>query len=239
MQVWRGVDTNFVLRARGGLRLSGGTSTGSQYTDNCAIQVDNPSIRSANGGDKACKIVRPFQTNVRANASYTIPWVDILSSVVFQYRPGVERSANYTYFSSQVIWHENNASRATNSAGCATGVPSAGCFTGGFTPTQTTVNLLNAGELYGEGLRLMDLKFAKNIRFAGKRLNVGVDIYNLFNSDAALGYDNTVNDIVNGQSVPHTTNININGVQTPVLAYGTVNNLTSPRFARFMVQFDF
>ena len=47
------------------------------------------------------------------------------------------------------------------------------------------VNLLNAGELYGEGLRLWDLKFAKNIRFAGKRVNLGVDIYNLFNSDAA------------------------------------------------------
>ena len=29
-----------------------------------------------------------------------------------------------------------------------------------------------------------DMKFAKNIRFAGKRLSVGIDVYNFFNSDA-------------------------------------------------------
>ena len=74
VQVWRGVDTNFALRARGGLRLSGGTSTGSQYTDNCSIQVDEPDVSCARRRrPSACKIVRPFQTNVRANASYTIP----------------------------------------------------------------------------------------------------------------------------------------------------------------------
>ena len=32
---WAGVDTNFVLRARGGLRLSGGTSTGRANRDLC------------------------------------------------------------------------------------------------------------------------------------------------------------------------------------------------------------
>ena len=114
-----------------------------------------------------------------------------------------------------------------NSAGCQGNTPVAGCFVAQGSGTQTNgINLLNAGEKYGEGLRLMDLKFAKNVRFAGKRLNVGVDIYNLFNSDAALGYDNTYNSIVGGQSV-----VNPN--------FWTVNNLTSPRFARFQVQFDF
>ena len=72
----------------------------------------------------------------------------------------------------------------------------------------------------------MDLKLAKNVRFAGKRLKVGVDIYNLVNSDAALGYDNSYNSIQGGASV-----LNAN--------FWTVNNLTSPRFARFQVQFDF
>jgi hypothetical protein len=178
---------------------------------------------------------------VRANASYTIPFIDVLSSVVFQYRPGVERSANYTFLSNQAIWHDNNAYRTSNSAGCAGGAAIAGCFTGGFgaSPTQTTVNLLNAGELYGEGIRLMDLKFAKNIRFAGKRLNVGVDIYNLFNSDAALGYENQINSIVNGVSQATTVNLVPGDATTAVKSYGTVNTITSPRFARFQVQFDF
>jgi hypothetical protein len=239
VQVWRGVDTNFVLRARGGLRVSGGTSTGSQYTDNCAIMVDEPIVRVARNGDVSCKIQRPFQTNIRANASYTIPWVDILSSVVFQYRPGVEMSANYTFLTSQLQWDPSSASRATNNTGCVNGIPVTGCLTTGVFGDRATVNLLNAGEKYGEGVRLMDLKFAKNIRFAGKRLNVGVDIYNLFNSDAALGYDNTMNDIVGGVSVPHTTNVTTNGVATPWRTFWTANNLVSPRFARFQVQFDF
>jgi hypothetical protein len=222
-QVWRGVDTNFVLRARGGLRLSGGTSTGSQYTDNCEIEVDNPNVRSAHGGDPSCRIDRPFQTNVRANASYTIPWVDLLTSVVFQYRPGVELSANYTVFTNELTWVD--PSRAANTSGCASGVNSAGCFTTG-SATQRTINLLNAGEAYGEGVRLVDLKFAKNVRFAGKRLNVGVDIYNLFNSDAILAYNNSYNSVSGGVA---TVNPN----------FWTASQLVSPRFARFQVQFDF
>jgi hypothetical protein len=150
--------------------------------------------------------------------------VDVLASVVFQYRPGVEKNASYTYFSNSVTW-EANPYRATNTSGCSGGSSSVGCFTQG-SATQATTNLYAAGEIYGEGIRIMDLKLAKNIRFAGKRLNVGVDIYNLFNSDAALGYDNTYNSIQGGASV-----LNAN--------FWTVNNLTSPRFARFQVQFDF
>ena len=237
VQVWRGVDTNFVLRARGGLRISGGTSTGSQYTDNCRIQTETPGTVSRHGGDMSCLIARPFQTNVRANASYTIPFIDVLSSVVFQYRPGVERSANYVFPTTSAIWNDNATYRYNNSAGCSGGVATQGCLTQ--SGATVTTNLLNAGELYGEGIRLMDLKFAKNIRFAGKRLNVGVDIYNLFNSDAALGYESNINTVVNGVSQPATTNLTINGVSTPVVAYGTVNTITSPRFARFQVQFDF
>ena len=169
-----------------------------------------------------------------------IPFIDVLSSVVFQYRPGVERQANYTVLLDRVEWHPNNIERATNTTGCSNGSATEGCFTTGST-TQRTVNLLNNGELYGEGIRLFDLKFAKNIRFAGKRVNVGVDIYNLFNADSALGYSNNINSIVNGESVPATTNLPIgeNGAMVPVRAYGTVTTVTSPRFARFQVQFDF
>ena len=57
-------------------------------------------------------------------------------------------------------------------------------------PTQT-VNLLDFGDLYGERTNNWDLTLRKNIRFAGKRLNFGVDIYNLFNSDAATAYNQT------------------------------------------------
>ncbi len=126
-----------------------------------------------------CRPDVPFQTNVRANASYTIPWIDVLMGAVFQYRPGAARSANWVINNTQVVWEPASASREGSQF-----------FNAGATPASTTtVKLLDTGDLYGEGMRLWDLKFGKNIRFANKRLNIGVDIFNLFNSDAATNYD--------------------------------------------------
>ena len=51
-----------------------------------------------------CRANVPFQTNVRANASYTIPRVDVLLGVVFQYRPGAERTATLTFANTDVVW---------------------------------------------------------------------------------------------------------------------------------------
>ena len=70
------------------------------------------------------------------------------------------------------------------------------------------------------------IKDAVLLRFASKRLNIGVGIYNLFNSDAILAYNTTYNSLVNGVS---TVNNN----------FWTATQLVSPRFARFQVQFDF
>ena len=118
---------------------------------------------------------------MRANASYTLPKVDVLLGVVFQYRPGAARSANLTISNADVAWEATSASRDGTLF-----------FNAGTTPASTaTVNLLDSGDLYGEGLRLTDLKFSKNVRFGNKRLNLGVDIFNVFNSDAATGYNNT------------------------------------------------
>ena len=47
------------------------------------------------GRERDCARARDFQTNVRATASYTIPWVDVLASETFSYRPGVQTNANY------------------------------------------------------------------------------------------------------------------------------------------------
>ena len=51
-------------------------------------------------------------------------------------------------------------------------------------PTQLLLNQ----EMFGMRVTEWDVKLAKNIRFAGKRLMVGIDIYNVFNSDAITGY---------------------------------------------------
>ena len=232
---WHGVDTNFVWRAPGGLRLNGGTSTGKSVRDTCYTELDGPNVRSREGNDYkgGCRPVGVYRTNVRGTASYTVPKIDVLVSTVFQYRPGVPRNANVTYSRDQVTWDPASASRAT--APCTVnGVASTGCFIpSGFTTTQTTyqVNLLDIGDLYGENTAQFDLKLAKNIRFANKRLNIGLDVYNLFNSDAITTYNDTYT-----LDNPATPAVEVNNWGQPG---GIGGGLLSPRFARVQVQFEF
>ena len=86
----------------------------------------------------------------------------------------------------------------------------------------TTVNLLNPGQLYTlERTNLMDMRFAKILRFAGKRTDVGVDLYNVFNSNVTTAYQQTYEYATNGAAWLRPTAI------------------VSPRLARFNVTFNF
>jgi hypothetical protein len=91
----------------------------------------------------------------------------------------------------------------------------------------TTAQALLSNEMIGERTTLWDLKLAKNIRFANKRAVIGVDVYNLFNSDAIQSYQ---------------TNYTLDNPNTPAVE---VNNwlqptgVVAPRFARLSVQFSF
>ena len=228
---WNGVDTNFVWRGTEkwglrGLRANGGTSTGRSVRDLCYTTLDGPNVQQHEGVAPECNPHRRWETNVRGTATYTVlpnkAWADILVSTVFQWRPGVPRSANLAVNKNTVTWDPNSsAARAT--APCANPADGVGCFTpaGATTALSTTVNLLNTGELYGEGYSEFDLKLSKNIRFATRRLNVGVDIYNLLNNDAVRSYQDTYP-------------FNNTGV-----AWGRATGLLSPRFVRLSIQVDF
>lgn len=219
---WNGVDTNFTWRGPRGLRMNGGTSTGRARRDQCGTELGAPNIKAADGNNPGCNPYTRFDTNVRGTASYTIPKADVLVSTVFQWRPGLERSALWDVPKEMVTWEPSSASRATLACtGAQAG--QVGCFSPGLNITATNyrVNLLDPGDLYGSGYWIADLKLGKNIRFAGKRLNVGVDIYNLFNTDVVRDYQNTFP--ASGTGV----------------AWGTPTVLLSPRFARLQVQFDF
>ena len=94
------------------------------------------------------------------------------------------------------------------------------------TATIQTINLIDSGVLYGEGYTIFDVKLGKNIRFANKRLNVGVDIYNVFNNDAVRSYQDNF-DVAD------------NPATAVVEQWGQATGLLSPRFARLSIQFDF
>jgi hypothetical protein len=100
------------------------------------------------------------------------------------------------------------------------------------------VNLLDNGDVFGERISLVDLKFDKNIRFAGKRVNFGVQVANLFNSDAATVYNQTytATRLPNGTWVdddpatPNTVEVN---------NWGAITQIVEPRFARVSVTVHF
>ena len=49
------------------------------------------------------------------------------------------------------------------------------------------------GQVWGDRVNALDLRFAKILRFGRTRNTIGIDIYNLMNSDAILTYNQTFN----------------------------------------------
>ena len=169
---WHGVDINANARLAGGLTVQGGTSTGRQVFDSCnffrdtsnTLFVDNPSRRN-------CNTKYPFLTDYRGLASYTIRKVDVQISGTLQSRSGPELLAN--------------ANIPTATVERSLGRPLAGAL------PNVTVNLLNAGQMYGDRVTQLDFRVAKILRFGRTRTNVGIDFYNVTNASTTLTYNNT------------------------------------------------
>ena len=186
---WQGVDVILNARLRAGLTIQGGTSTGRRVTDNCEVIVDSP-------GRRNCHVALPLQTEFRGLTSYQIPKVDVLVSGTFQSTVGAQLQAN---------WNVPNAIVAQTLGRSLSGGAA-----------NVSVDLLNPGQLYGDRINQFDLRVAKTFRFAGKRLNVGTDLYNVLNRAPVLTYNQTFGP-----------------------AWLTPTSVLRARFARFNVQLDF
>jgi hypothetical protein len=184
---WDGVDIMLDARLRNGLLLQGGVSTGQDMTDNCDVAA-----KVDNPSTRFCHIETGFLSQYKALASYTIPY-DIRVSGTLQSLPGPQVAANLVY--SGVI-------------------PSLGrAPTGG----QTTVNLIEPGTMYGDRLNQVDLRFTKILRLSSRaRLDLNVDIYNAFNSDAILTQQNAF-----------------------IAAWRLPLSVIQPRFVKFSARWDF
>ena len=51
------------------------------------------------------------------------------------------------------------------------------------------MNLVAPGDLYGERVNVLDVRFAKVLRFGRTRTNVGMDLYNLLNANTPTTYE--------------------------------------------------
>ena len=89
--------------------------------------------------------------------------------------------------------------------------------------STVTINLIAPGEVWGDRVNEINVRLAKILRFGRTRTNVGIDLYNLINSDAVLTYNQAF-------ILPTATTAGSWLAPTSVL---------TPRFVKFSAQFDF
>jgi hypothetical protein len=172
---WNGVDATVDARLRNGLFLQGGVSTGKTVFDNCEIAAQVPETLTGLAGVGAAQggVVTPisychqetgFVPQYKALASYTLPWYGIRVAGTLQSLPGPALLATNIY---------NNNNRVTSTT---LGRP--------FTLAQANANLIAPGDQYGDRLNQIDLRLTKIVNVGRGRLDLNVDFYNAFNSDA-------------------------------------------------------
>jgi hypothetical protein len=170
-QTFNGIDVIVNARPRADLFLNGGFSTGIEATNECDSFVDNPSAGTSGGTTLTprawCHRDSGWQTNYKLSGSYTLPWHAIQLGGVFQNLQGQQILANW------------------NVTSTTPGVTLGRAFAGG---GSRTVPLILPGSQYADRRSQVDLRVAKTVRLNGaRRLQVMMDVYNAFNSNAPVG----------------------------------------------------
>jgi hypothetical protein len=206
---WHGVDTVVNARTTWGLTLQGGTQTGRGVRNNCEITAALPETLGTARLD-SCDVAEKWLTSFRGLATYRVPKVDVLVSTIMRSQVATT-PANAVAMNGSSLSANYVVSNAIVQA--QIGRPLAGGA------QNVTVNLLKPGELYQDRLTAVDMRFAKTLRFSGRRADIGIDLYNLFNGNTATGYDN--------------------GFGTDGSTWLRPTAVLNPRFVRFNVTFDF
>jgi hypothetical protein len=199
-QYWHGVNLNVSARMRNGLMFQGGTTTGRGVLDRCDTlpKIDSPDPRG-------CAVTEPFMTAFTGNASYTVPKIDVLVSAQFRSRNPANIGAvgGSSASNGASLSANTQVPNSPTAAGAVPGrtvqdllgrLPGTALATG-----TTTVNLLNPGQRYApDRLNQVDMRFAKIIRFANRRADIAVDLYNVFNTNHTTGYNGNYSYQTNG-----------------------------------------
>jgi hypothetical protein len=208
---WHGFDITANARLRGGLFLQLGSSTGRKIVDRCdsVTKVDQPTLApivNVLQQATACYSEEPFLTTLRGLASYTIPRIDVRVSATFRSQPGDSLTATWIV--------PNTAIQA------ALGRLPVGAQANG----TTSLNLLDLSDrrLYQEDRRTqVDLRIGKIVRFGDRRIEGGLDVGNLLNTNYATAFENNYQFIQAGNTWNNPTSV------------------VTPRFVRLNLTVDF
>jgi hypothetical protein len=185
-EVFNGVDVSVNARIRSDLFVTGGIATGNTHFNVCDAFVDNPrtdfgisALVTGSGVAPApgtglvfnyCDFDTSWLTQLKTTGSYTLPWQQIQIGGVLQNLPGQQVLAN---------WNITQADAAAGTLGRP--------LSGGAN-TSRSVPLVKPGTMYTSRRTQLDLRVSKNVSLGGgRRLQVMADIFNAFNSNAAVG----------------------------------------------------
>jgi hypothetical protein len=193
--VYDGVDLTVSARLPRQIFVSGGSSTGRERTNICAL-LNQPNLAAGllvNGvagtvsgfaGSGAgitspnlpdyCDIRPPFQTNVKFLAVYPLPWWGLQTSATFQGLPGVAKNASYLATNQQIA-----PTLGRNLAAGANGT--------------VLVDLVPPNTLFTGRVLQTNLRAEKAFAMPRGKLRAMVDLFNLFNSDAEIALNTRVN----------------------------------------------
>ena len=198
-----GINFNVNARMRNGLFASVGTQTGRRVDDRCNV-VTNFNNGNTGPNPRDCRSFDPWQTTIRGLGSYTVPKIDVLVSATVRSQTPLEIGAT---------WQVPN----TTIQGLLGGTLPPGVAAA----NNSNIDLTDSEhKIFAPNRRTqVDMRFAKVLRFGRTRSDIGVDLWNLFNTNYATAYA---------------------GTYTPV--GGTWQNPTAiyaPRFVRLNFTVDF
>jgi hypothetical protein len=167
-----GVNVNVNARMRNGLFASFGTQTGRRVDDRCHVV----GRYGASPDPRDCRTTAPWETTIRGLASYTIPKIDVLISATLRSQTPSQIGAD---------WQVPN----TLVRDLLGGVTPPGFNVNG----NSTIDLTDSDHrIFAENRRTqVDMRFAKVFRFGRTRSDIGLDLWNLLNTNYATGYDET------------------------------------------------
>jgi hypothetical protein len=126
-----------------------------------ALKVTNP----------FCRIAEPYMTQFKGLATYTIPKIDVQISGTWASVPGDSLAANFVADNAWIAKGPQPLNRNLSGA------------------SNVTVNLIPPATLFSDRRNNIDFRIAKILRYGRTRSQVGVDIYNLTNTDVATGFN--------------------------------------------------
>jgi hypothetical protein len=208
-QKYNGVLVNFTARASKGLTFQGGVNTGKTVNDYCANRDQLPELSIGLFGatlsptNPYCHQDPGLVTKANAIATYVVPRIDVLLAGTFRSDQGAPLRATW------------NAPVAT----VATALGRAPAVAG----TTVPIDLIAPGDVWGDRVNELDLRFAKILKFGRMRVNAGIDVYNILNKAAVLTYNQTF--------TPATA--------TTPASWLAPTSVLSPRFMKVSAQIDF